>query len=44
MFRSFTVALLSAAIALVAGAAPLTAEQNGDQKVRYVVTVDGTNC
>ncbi len=24
--------------------AALTAEQNGDQKLRYVVTVDGTNC
>ena len=31
-------------MAFVAGAEPLTAEQNGDQKVRYVVTVDGTNC
>ena len=44
MIRSFIVALLSAAMAFVAGAEPLTAEQNGDQKVRYVVTVDGTNC
>ena len=25
-------------------ASPLVAEQNGDQKRRYVVTVDGTNC
>ena len=25
-------------------AAALTAEQNGDQKLRYTVTVDGTNC
>ena len=25
-------------------AAPLAAEQNGDHKKRYVVTVDGTNC
>ena len=31
-------------MAFVVGAEPLTAEQNGDQKVRYVVTVDGTNC
>ena len=31
-------------MALVAGAEPLTAEQNGDQKTRYVITVDGTNC
>ena len=44
MIRSFIVALLSAAMAFVAGAEPLTAEQNGDQKARYIVTVDGTNC
>ena len=44
MIRGFIVALLAAAMALVTGAEPLTAEQNGDQKVRYVVTVDGTNC
>ena len=44
MVRSFIVALLSAAMVFVAGAEPLTAEQNGDQKARYVVTVDGTNC
>ena len=44
MVRSFIVALLAAAMALVAEAEPLTAEQNGDQKARYVVTVDGTNC
>ncbi|MBR2837861.1 MAG: sodium:solute symporter [Kiritimatiellae bacterium] len=31
-------------MSLAAGAAPLVAEQNGDQKRRYVVTVDGTNC
>ena len=31
-------------MAFVAGAEPLTAEQNGDQKARYVITVDGTNC
>ena len=39
--------LFSVLFALAAGTAsavPLTAEQNGDQKVRYVVTVDGTNC
>ena len=44
MIRFFIVGLLSAAMAFVAGAEPLTAEQNGDQKARYVVTVDGTNC
>ena len=33
-----------AAFAMVSSSAPLTAEQNGSQKVRYVVTVDGTNC
>ena len=31
-------------LAFSASAAALTAEQNGDQKLRYVVTVDGTNC
>jgi len=36
--------LLICLCALSAAAAPLTAEQNGDQKRRYVVTVDGTNC
>ena len=38
------VALLLCACALSASAAPLVAEQNGDQKKRYVVTVEGTNC
>ena len=38
-------AILAACIcALSADAAPLTAEQNGDHKLRYAVTVDGTNC
>ena len=32
------------AFALMSLSAPLTAEQNGSQKVRYVVAVDGTNC
>ena len=33
-----------AAFALASSSAPLVAEQNGSQKARYVVTVDGTNC
>ena len=39
------IALLAfAALASASSAAPLSAEQNGDQKLRYVVCVDGTNC
>ena len=38
------VAVAFALLAMASSAAPLTAEQNGSQKVRYVVTVDGTNC
>ena len=29
---------------MASSSSPLSAEQNGSQKVRYVVTVDGTNC
>ena len=36
--------LLICLCALSAASAALTAEQNGDQKRRYVVTVEGTNC
>ena len=46
MLRAFGRIALAALAALPAAvlAAPLVAEQNGDQKLRYVVTVDGTNC
>ena len=37
-------AFLTAVEAVPMSAAPLSAEQNGNQKARYVVTVDGTNC
>lgn len=37
-------ALLLCLCALSAAAEPLVAEQNGDQKLRYVVSVEGTNC
>ena len=37
-------AVVFAALAFASPAAPLVAEQNGDQKLRYVVSVDGTNC
>ncbi len=33
-----------AGLALASSAAPLETEQNGDQKRRYVVCVEGTNC
>ena len=36
--------LLLCVCAVSVSAAPLAAEQNGDHKKRYVVTVDGTNC
>ncbi len=36
--------LLLCVYAVSVSAAPLTAEQNGDHKKRYVVTIDGTNC
>ena len=37
-------AVAFAFLAFASAAAPLVAEQNGDQKLRYVVTIDGTNC
>ena len=39
-----TAAVLLCLLAFSASAIPLTAEQNGSQKKRYVVTVEGTNC
>ena len=42
IFCSF--AFSSAVGAVTASATPMSVEQNGSQKVRYVVTVDGTNC
>ncbi len=42
--RNIVLAIIASMIAIPSLAAPLFAEQNGDQKKRYQFTVDGTKC